>query len=253
MEKATIRLNNSILGWMLVPSYQHPCPPNGAYSWLSDLYGEDYEKLKSSERAFMKGEPIEKVIAHIKDVCKGMGISVSFCGNIKGGPVIRLWRRHPLVAVKPDKIEVDLKWSCWSIDEGYWKEYAPGIFDRMLKAWKGESGPVTIVTAPRKEIRYGTVTISKGEAEGHFCAEWDSIEELADTLGTECDDAFRETIPYSSFLMEPGTDWDFSVKARSFQKLMERVDAEEDNLMEHDTREWELIKSMFEKNDVAEN
>lgn len=248
MEKATICLRNSILGWVLVPSYRHPSPPNGVESWLTELYGEDWSKMKPSERAFMKGEPIDKVIAHIKDVCKGMGIKVSFCGNLKAGPTIRLWRRHPLEFARPEEISVDPKWGCWTEDEGIWNDYAPGVWDKMLKAFTGEAGPVKIHTGPRKECRYGSVTIEKGKASGYFCTNWDECCELADTLETECDDAFCEMIPHSVHMMEPGMDWDFGyVKARKFVNLMRKIDNEENELLVMDKREWGYIEACFKK------
>lgn len=248
MEQVTLRLNNSVLGWMFVPSYQHPQPDIN--SWMDALYGEEWSKLKSSDRAFMRGEPIETVIANIKVVCKELGISVSFCG---GGHTVRLWRRHPLALVKPKEISVDLKWSCWTEDEGIWNDYAPGVWETMLKAFTGETGPVTIHTGPRKELRYGSVTIEKGKASGHFCTNWDDCNELADTLGTECDDAFCEMIPHSIHLMEPGMDWEFSnLKARTFVNLMRKIDNEENELLVMDEREWKYISDCFKTPALSE-
>jgi hypothetical protein len=152
-----------------------------------------------------------------------------------------------VTAIEPEKVQVDLKWSCWIVDEGVWNEYAPGVWERMRQAWSGEAGPVTINTGPRKEIRYGSVTISKGRAAGYFCTEWDGVEELADTLKTKCDDGFHEMIPRSVHTMEPGMDWEFSVKARSFNKLMHRIDHEEDELLQRDRQEWEWISTCFRK------
>jgi hypothetical protein len=236
-----IRLTNSILGWMLVPSYQRPTA--GIEAVLSHLYGEDWLKMKSSDRAFMKGEPVEKVIEHIKSVCRDLKLSVSICGN-RNLPTLRVWW-NPVVTVEPEKVTVDLKWSCWSEDRGYWDEYAPGVWDRMERAFKGEAGPVVVGTGPRKEIRYGSVLIEKGEASGWFATEWDEVHELADTLGTECDDAFCEMIPHTMELMEPGVAWDFRVRARKFPNLMRRIDNEENELLQHDKREWESIEACF--------
>lgn len=244
--KATIRVTNSILGWMLVPSARHPEPVCGVGSILSSLYGEDWASMSSSDRAFLKDEPVEKAKAHIKKVCKDLDIRVSFCGNLKC-PVIRLWW-NPVVAVKPEEVSVDLKWSCWSVAKEYcWDHYAPGVWERMEAAFKGTSGPVLVLTGPRKEIRYGSVLVSKGKAEGYFVDEWDDLHGLADTLGTKVDEAFAETIPFSSHSHEPGMDRDFSCKARKFDKLMERIDSEEVALMGESEAEWQLIKSCFNK------
>lgn len=239
-----LKLSNSIMGWMLVPSYR--CPAVGIEELLNLLYAQDWLSMKSSDRAFMKGEPIEVVVAHIKEVCKDLKIKVSVCGNRKL-PTLRIWW-NKVEHIEPEKLSVDLKWSCWSVDRGYWGEYAPGVWERMEAAFKGEAGPVVVHTGPRKEIRYGSVTIYKGGACGQFSCEWDSVEELADTLGVKCDEAFRETIPYSSHLMEPGTDWEFgTIKARKFQRLMNRIDGEENEFMVHDVREWNGIKACFSR------
>lgn len=233
----TVQLRNSILGWMLVPVSQ-----NGS-TILNQLYMQDWNKLKPSERAFMKGEPIESVIAHIKDVCKDMKIGASFCGK-KAGPTIRLWW-NPIQYVKPETISVDLKWSCWTEDKSVWDEYAPGVYQKMADAFTGKSKPVEINSGPRKEIRYGCIVISKGQATGHFCTEWDDAESLAETLNIEPDDAFREMIPFSSHNMEPGMDWEFKVKARKFTTLIRAIDKEENKLLEMDEREWGYIKNCF--------
>lgn len=232
-----LRLNNSLLGWMLVPCAE------GYEPLLNELYADNWAKMKPSARAFCKGEPIDKVLDHLNTVFKDMGIKASYCGRWDR-PTVRLWW-NPKVLVTPISISVDLKWSCWSVAREYWDEYAPNVWDQMEKAFRGEATPVTINTGPRKEIRYGSVTISKGEASGYFCTEWDDPESLADTLGTVCDEGFREMIPYSVHNMEPGMDWEFGVKARSFAKLMERIDAEENNLLETDAREWGYIKDCF--------
>lgn len=96
--KATISLTNSILGWMLVPSASHPDHALSGRSILSSLYGQDWASMKSSDRAFLKDEPVEKAKAHIKKVCKDLDIRVSFCGNLKC-PVIRLWWNQRQLAV----------------------------------------------------------------------------------------------------------------------------------------------------------
>ena len=254
MEKISVLLNNSLSGWMLVQSYRYsePKEPFTFHWWMTQLYGEDFNSLKPSERAFMKGEPIEKVIAHLKDVCKGLNFSMSVCGK-KSNPTIRLWKRHPLENHKPqpEEISVDLKWSCWTTGQGYWEEYAPGVWQKMLSAFKGETVPVKIYTGPRKVIRYGLVEIEKGKACGHFSSNWDECYQLAETLGTECDDAFVEMIPHSAHLMEPGIDWDFGpISARSFARLMQRIDEQEDELMSLDKEAWQSIESLFSPRDV---
>lgn len=235
----SIRLCNGILGWMLVPSYRHSTV--GVENLFNLLYGQDWMKMSSSERAFMSGEPVAKVVAHVKEVCKDLKLSVSICGSPKM-PTFRIWYK-PVVEPESVKVSVDLKWSCWSEDKGIWDEYAPSVYQQMEAAFKGETGPITVHTAPRKEIRYGSVTISKGNAEGCFSTGWDSVEELADTLDLGYSHALYEMIPYSTYLGAPGTDWDFQVKARTFRSLMRKIDQQETELMSKDEREWECISN----------
>jgi hypothetical protein len=237
--KYAIKLNNSILGWTLVPTTED------AKEVLSMLYGEDYDGMKPSDRAFHNGQPVAAAKAHLVEVCKGMGVSLSFCGK-PFSPTVNLWHKPRAAAPKPEPVSVDLKWSCWSVDDSLWQELAPGVWERMRLAWTGDAAPVKISTGPRKEIRYGSVTISKGRADGYFVTEWDDAETLADTLGTEYNDAFNQMIPYSMYTMEPGMHREFAVKAKSFGKLMERIDAEEDALLAEDSREWAFIKSCFD-------
>jgi hypothetical protein len=98
VEKSKICIRKSIQGWVLIPISEN------SISFLNDIYCfDDWKKAKPSERAFLKGEPIDKVKAEIKDVCKGKGIRVSFCGN-KHAPTIRLWRGHPLKEMKQMKL-----------------------------------------------------------------------------------------------------------------------------------------------------
>lgn len=58
---------------------------------------------------------------------------------------------------------VDLKWALWSADVDYWREHAPQTTEHLIAAFNGafdEFGDTLVIhTAPRKEIRFGTVTI----------------------------------------------------------------------------------------------
>jgi hypothetical protein len=241
MEKATVRLTNSILGWILVPISEN------SVQFLNELYHDDYEKAKRSDLAFMKGQPIEEVVARVKKIANGRDIKISLCGK-KSSPTLRLWKSKPVETVKPEVISVDLKWGIWSRHEYHWNDYAPGIWQKMREAFEGTGNPVEIRSAPRKECHYGKVTIERGCAYGHFVTEWDECSELAETLETEDDDGFREMIPFSMHSMEPGMDIDFDkIKTRKFSSLMNKIDDQENELLEMDKKEWELIASCFRK------
>lgn len=242
-----LRLSKGLGGWILVPCYARYSPEQREL--LSLLYAQNWQEMPSADRFLCKDEPLEAVKKHIREVCKDLKLGVSFCGH-REMPVLRLWRPEPAPWIEPIKLQVDLKWSLWSEDRGYWEEFAPGTWAQMEAAFLGSGPPVVVHTAPRKEIRYGSVTIAKGKAFGHFCHEWDELPELADTLGAVCNEAFNETIPFSSHLMEPGTDWEFgeigkSIRARTFLQLMRKIDQEEARAISHNKQEWESIERLF--------
>lgn len=159
----------------------------------------------------------------------------------------RLAHKLPLFPVSAKEVRVDLKWSLWIANKESWQDYAPGIVRQMEKAFLGIGRPVLVRTAPRKEIRFGEVLITKGRATGTFACEWDEAHELADTLGTENNEAFVECLPGSAYVGGIGVDVEFVVAARTFNALMERIDAEEDRLIKLDRQEWKGIETLFHK------
>lgn len=82
-------------------------------------------------------------------------------------------------------ISIDLKWSLWSTQRTYFDEYAPGVWDTMRAAFDGTGTEVLVNTAPRKEIRYGSVLVQPGQMHVHFWAEWDNGQtfHVDDTVG----------------------------------------------------------------------
>ena len=239
-----VRLRKSILGWMLIPG------SGDSKEALDLLYGTDYHKLSNSGRAFCRGESIAEALAYVKKVCRVLKVKVSACGN-RQSPTLRLWLPKQKVVVHPIILYVDLKWSAWSEDQSIWERYAPGAWSRMKLAWQGVDSPVTICTSPRKEIRYGAITISKGRAEGYFRTEWDDAEILAKTLGAVCDEAFEDSLPYSTIGESVGLDWDVEVSARSFAKLMHRIDCEESKLLESDEQYWKSLEEVYTTKSVS--
>lgn len=83
----------------------------------------------------------------------------------------------------PIVFTVDLKHALWSADPEYWKEYAPDTLAHLAAGFDGafdEYGDtIEIVTAPRKEIRYGKVVVDPKAnlVTVTFRAEWDDDEE----------------------------------------------------------------------------
>jgi len=101
-------------------------------------------------------------------------------------PLVAICRRYaPEAFSQPiehlyGEYRVDLKWALWSADAEYWTEHqATDALEAMKLALAGE-GTAVIYTAPRKEIRFGTVVVTKSKAEVDFKAVWDSPNDLAD-------------------------------------------------------------------------
>lgn len=165
------------LGWMLLPT-----DAASSRHALAKLYNGEYDQLPTNERAFHKDQPLEEAVKLVRSVCDGLGMRMSCCGN-REQPHIRLWWEEKIVVT--EKFHIDLKYSLWTVDASTWNKLAPGMIEKIKTAWKGESVPIMIHTAPKKEVRYGTLTISKGRAIGHFRTEWDEPETLADTIDTK--------------------------------------------------------------------
>lgn len=150
-----------------------------------------------------------------------------------------------------NEFSVDLKWSLWSIEKSYWNEYQSYnsentpedlcLWDIMEQAFLGKSDPVTIYTAPWKEIRYGTVIISEGKANVTFYTEWDDIcEQIPEDIAHDYDKC-ESFIKFFNFWFEssigfmdssPLGAWiNKSITANTFKELMEKIDKEEDALI----------------------
>lgn len=190
---------------------------------------------------------IPAAIERMIRVAKSKGFSVTRHPRYKDKFILR--HALPLLPLVPEEIgAIDLKWSLWSPDRATWNEHKTALaYRKMRRAFLGHSGPVTLRTAPRKEIQCGAVTVSKGCAAGTFACAWDEAEELAGTLGVECDAAFVECLPGSMYLCGVGVERSFSVRARTFQSMMERIDREEDALLGENKETWNAFEAMFKQ------
>lgn len=65
---------------------------------------------------------------------------------------------------EPLIFDIDLRWALWSTDESLWADYAPETLKHLKGGFDGDfdehGDTVMIRTAPRKEIRFGTVIIN---------------------------------------------------------------------------------------------
>ena len=159
--------------------------------------------------------------------------------------------RHPV-------IDVDLKWSLWTLDASYWPS---GNYLLLQKAFRdvrdGRIESFTVRTAPRKEIRFGRVTFSSDhrwlsvKVSVGFCEHWD---ETPDLLGDLVEDqevysSLDEIIPgcYRCLDGSNGVDIDGVFVARSFAAAMKRIDKYEEKLMRHNEEAWEEVEKAIKQ------
>lgn len=148
-----------------------------------------------------------------------------------------------------DPIRVDLKWSLWSRDEDTWDDYAPGVW-ATLAALEPEQ-EIAVRTAPKNEVRYGSVTTSRDTAGKWFAAvlfreEWDCKEDLANALNVPEDlhAAFFEEIPRHAG--EPGVAEEAHVGPfDTFAALMGAVDDVEVRLIEGARASWDAVATRW--------
>ena len=154
----------------------------------------------------------------------------------------------------PSEINIDLKFSLWSKHIEDFDERAPECA-KLLRAFP-ES--LTIHTAPKKEIRYGTVTIKcNGDeqtctsirAHGKFYCEWDEPEDLVGDLdlddGCISDEEYQnraENIQQAMFDLDFPPSIDFDITAPTLDSILECIDNVEDDLLEANEKAWEEMK-----------
>lgn len=168
----------------------------------------------------------------------------------------------PQASAPTEMADVDLKWGLWSPDKSIWEERAPGVWKKLERAFKGTGPAVTVHTAPRKEIRYGTVEVWKGHATVRFGSIWDepschvpeSVPESRFEKAREAiwewfsgDYGFWDGDPESPIGALVETGWD-PIRARSFDALMRKIDAMEADLLnqesEHSKAFDEFLKEL---------
>tara|TARA_Y100000034_G_scaffold131492_1_gene192356 strand:- start:6870 stop:7499 length:630 start_codon:yes stop_codon:yes gene_type:complete len=152
---------------------------------------------------------------------------------------------------------VDLKWSIWTTDENEFvgtgtttsqRRYRIDLGEKMRNAFLGTGPPIEIQSAPRKEIRYGNVTIKKGGAVGEMRTCWgevyelvpDDMESIDEATGGGVTDAISDWVDGRSGFDEGGdvigAFVDFDIKASTFEAMMEAIDQQEEMLIQQDMR-----------------
>lgn len=135
------------------------------------------------------------------------------------------------------KFDIDLRWSLWSRHPEEFDRY-PEALQAMRNAFEGKRG-VIIHTAPRKEIRYGTVTIAEKSAHVDFFFEWDEpcaqlwrIEEIAtDLTDAECKMASDQI---AMWFAEMTWGAEEEVIGETFEELLAAIDQVQSDLLSNE-------------------
>lgn len=85
--KCTVKLVNSICGWMLIPITDNSLPA------LDKIYFAKYTGLKPSQRAFAIGGTPKQALTAVRIACGWEKISVSACGS-KKSPTLYMWYKE---------------------------------------------------------------------------------------------------------------------------------------------------------------
>lgn len=139
---------------------------------------------------------------------------------------------------------IDLRHSLWTPDVGIWERSAPDALACLRALSEGDV--IVIETAPKKEIRFGTVVVRR-LPEGYavtveFRADWDEIDDVADTLGIDADDLHALTlegvVPYGTHVTD-------GFLVATLDEVFDKVDAVEENLIDRDKQNWHILQSHF--------
>lgn len=150
---------------------------------------------------------------------------------------------------RPKKIDVDLKWGLWYDEKEHWENCSEGSWQLLQDAFHGKIQSLKIFTAPRKEIHYGVVTISRGRAEVLFYTVWDETHELlSEHYDDLTEDEFQNLCEDMDMMLTDELMWtedvDYldnigglvkdTIQADTFEELMNKIDALNDLMYTRD-------------------
>jgi hypothetical protein len=174
-----------------------------------------------------------------------------------------------------EAVPIDLKWSLWSKHRETWDDRADTVpsgalcgfsefWDRMQQSYEGVDVPISINLSPKKEIRYGTVTIGQGCAYGNFTQEWDDPEMLADTLGVDTEDESKYAI-FCEELLNLGEIWEngsmgfiekidvtHDPQTVPFEDFMAEIDSYESCLIARSDQAWNELENRYDGRPATE-
>ena len=154
-------------------------------------------------------------------------------------------------------VDIDFKYSLWSSEESWFEDMADteDALLLMKAAFDGSGNPVCVRTAPKKEIRFGSVWIERNEMSYAFRSEWDDSCDLVPD--SNLNDAQRVELEGSISewcqVLKDGYELDFFiednvgaytrgvVQCEDFKSALEQVDAAEDHLIEMEAENSEAL------------
>jgi hypothetical protein len=139
------------------------------------------------------------------------------------------------------EVSVDLKWSLWNTCREDWVYYGYGYEYSLLMDAFNQEVELELSTAPRKEIRFGEISIKHGTVSVSFRFEWDDPHELATGWGDERDKVpaseHARWLEYNGFSGASYCIEDkFDTEGMTFDEMMNRIDSLEDQLLQIEDR-----------------
>lgn len=269
-------LARSIAGWVIRPT------GSGSHPLLTELCGQDPRKTTILRSEF---QGINDVLAHMKDVAYSLGMTIQVCGDHKRSPTIIL-RKRLSTEIEPLTLKVNLKHCVFLADAESWSDYGYGeILPLLNSLLVGQSLIIQSSPSRESRMGLVTVErrgAAAWKVSGHIACPWDDADSLANELGVllqeQCDqlipeadsdlkafinahnakhgtsyvDAmtlgrFMESIPMRATCDGPGTEWDFSqIKRGAPSKVLQLLDAKEQEAINHDETEWTGLKEYFQ-------
>lgn len=139
-------------------------------------------------------------------------------------------------------MNLDLKWNLWSRDA---ETFPAEALAALQRAFANKAHAVTVYTAPRKEIRFGTVVVTGHSATVDFYTVWDQPHELCscpeqiDAAWGWFSEGFDDGSPIGARVTR-------CVSAHSFKGLLRAIDRLEAELLKADEEAWAEFSTRFE-------
>lgn len=167
-EKEMVRITRTIGACFLLPGDKARSP------LLTELYGDASEIGKPIKQS------VPELLATIRDVAKGLGISVLVCGNLRTAPVLYLWRKPSAIPQVPFMVFASLHGDgahCGITD--FYDEHAKSVKEAVRSGMAFDTGWYST----KKEIQSGRIRrqVKNGPISVEVSVEMDEDADLVDT------------------------------------------------------------------------